>query len=161
MPCAALGLRLHSGWAALVAVAGSPDTPVLADRRRIEIADSTVPGSKQPYHAAEGLPLEEAQRMIQRCEHSTVRVAQGAVQAAIERLRQNGYMVVGCGVLVGSGRPLPGLEATLASHALIHAAEGEFFRNAVRAAATACGLPGYRHQGVRAPGPRRRRPWLI
>ncbi|WEX91132.1 hypothetical protein PZN02_004760 [Sinorhizobium garamanticum] len=140
MPCAALGFRVHSGWAALVAVAGSPDTPVIADRRRIEIADPAVPGSRQPYHAAEGLPLEKARSIIQHCEHSSERFAQRALRTAIDRLRQSGYVVVGCGVLVGSGRPLPGLEATLASHTLIHAAEGEFFRNAVRAAATACGL---------------------
>lgn len=140
MPCAALGFRVHSGWAALVAVAGSPDAPIIADRRRIEIADPAVPGSRQPYHAAEGLPLEEARTLIQHCEHSTGRLAQEALRIAIERLRQDGHVVVGCGALFGSGRPLPGLKAILASHALIHAAEGEFFRNAVRAAATACGL---------------------
>jgi hypothetical protein len=35
---------------------------------------------------------------------------------------------------LASGRPLPSLSNFFASHALIHTAEGEFFRNAVRKA---------------------------
>jgi hypothetical protein len=42
--------------------------------------------------------------------------------------------------LLASGRPLPALESILASHALIHTAEGELFREALRAACRACGL---------------------
>ena len=38
-PPAALGLRAHSGWAALVAVGGGPASPQVLDRRRIEMAD--------------------------------------------------------------------------------------------------------------------------
>jgi len=37
-------------------------------------------------------------------------------------------------VLLASGRPLPSLSEILASHALIHTAEGEFYRGAVRKA---------------------------
>src|SRR5712692_8847232 len=59
---AALGLRAHSGWAALVVVAGSlrstavlsvpsvPSAPCVINRRRIELAAPGIP--KQPYHAA-------------------------------------------------------------------------------------------------------------
>jgi hypothetical protein len=36
---------------------------------------------------------------------------------------------------------LPELESILASHALIHTAEGELFRDALRAASRGCGLP--------------------
>lgn len=46
-----------------------------------------------------------------------------------------------CGLLLASGRPLPALEKVLASHALIHTAEGELFREALRAASRECGLP--------------------
>ena len=44
------------------------------------------------------------------------------------------------GLLVAVGRPLPGLRQILASHALIHAAEGELFRDALRRASRSCGL---------------------
>jgi len=47
-------------------------------------------------------------------------------------------------LLLASGRPLPGLAATLASHALIHTAEGEFFREAVAYAGQSIKLPIFR-----------------
>ena len=44
-------------------------------------------------------------------------------------------------VLFASGRALPDLAATLRSHALIHTAEGEFFRDVLITAAESCNLP--------------------
>jgi hypothetical protein len=45
-----------------------------------------------------------------------------------------------CGLLLASGRPLPALEKILASHALIHTADGELFREALLHASARCGL---------------------
>ncbi len=137
---AALGFRAHSGWVAVVAVGGSPASPTVVDRRRVEIADPKIRGSKQPFHAAEPLLLKEAERLIQRCTESTRLLALSAVRAALDDVRSKGYEVVGCGLLQGSGRPLPGLPAILASHPLLHAAEGEFFREALAQASEKCGL---------------------
>ena len=64
---AAIGLRAHSGWAALVALAGPAATPEVVARRRIEIADPGIRGSKQPFHAAEPLEFPDAKAYIQRC----------------------------------------------------------------------------------------------
>jgi hypothetical protein len=138
MQRAALGFRVHSGWAALVAIAGSP--PAVIDRRRIEIADPAIAGSVQPFHAAEGLAPAEAEQLIQRCSESTQCLARDALRSAVDNLRETGHAVAGCGVLLGSGRPLPPLAQILASHALIHTAEGEFFRDAMVGAARHCGL---------------------
>jgi hypothetical protein len=44
------------------------------------------------------------------------------------------------GLLLASGKPLPELEKILQSHALIHTADGELFRQALRRASTRCGL---------------------
>jgi hypothetical protein len=44
-------------------------------------------------------------------------------------------------MLLASGRSLPSLQTILASHALIHTAEGEFFRNVVREACEECRIP--------------------
>ncbi len=63
----ALGFRAHSGWAAVVAVSGSPGRPVVLERRRIETADTAIPGSKQPFHAAERLGVERAEALIRQC----------------------------------------------------------------------------------------------
>jgi hypothetical protein len=44
-------------------------------------------------------------------------------------------------ILAASGRPLPPLESVLASHALIHTADGEHFREALAAASDGHRLP--------------------
>lgn len=137
---AAIGFRAHSGWAALVAIGGSPGSPEVILRRRIENADPEIPGSKQPFHAAEPLEFPEAQEFLKECTASTRRLSQQALKNVMDELRRKDYEVVACGVVLGSGRPLPALDAILASHALIHTAEGEFYRNALVEAAEHCGL---------------------
>jgi len=137
---AAIGFRAHSGWAALVAVSGSFDSPEIIARRRIEIADAAIGGSKQPYHAAEQMELLHAKKYIAQCTSATRRLARDAIRAAMEGLRDRRFETAACGIVLGSGRTLPKLEGILASHALIHTAEGEFFRNALVAAAEHCGL---------------------
>lgn len=138
---AAVGLRAHSGWAALVAVTGTPRSPEILLRRRIELADPEVPGSKQPYHAAEGKALAAAQKIVGRCAADARRLAGCAFEEALAELENGKHPAAACGLLLASGRPLPALEAILASHALIHTADGELFRDALTAAAQERGLP--------------------
>jgi len=131
----AIGLRAHSGWAAIVVVSGLPPAVTLLDRRIIEIADAGIRGSRQPYHAAENLRFPEAEQLIGRCISRTNEMAHEALGSLIKDLRQQGHEPTRCGLLLSSGRPLPKLKAVLASHALIHSAEGEMFREALRLAA--------------------------
>jgi hypothetical protein len=137
----ALGFRAHSGWAAVVAVAGTIDAPRVLERRRIVIADAEIPGSKQPYHAAADLPFSSAETLVREAIESSRALALEAVSAMIGALRVQGHEVVGCGVLLGSGKALPGLAAILSSHALIHTAEGRMFRDVLVWAARECRLP--------------------
>jgi hypothetical protein len=138
---AALGFRAHSGWAAAVAVAGSPSAPVVVDRRRLEIADPDDVDAKQPYHAAEPRDFAAAQRLIRGCTETSQRLARNAVGTMIADLRTAGHVVVGIGLLQGSGKPLPELASILASHALIHTAEGQMFRDVLAAAGRHHKLP--------------------
>ncbi len=138
---AAVGFRAHSGWAALVALAGPARSPAVVARRRIELIDPAIPGSKQPYHAVEGQELERAEAHIHRCTDTARQLGRDALRAVIADLRRSAHEVVGCGNLLASGRPLPGLAATLASHALIHTAEGVLFRDALSHAGARCKLP--------------------
>jgi hypothetical protein len=101
------------------------------DRRRIELADPAVPGFPQPYHAAEALPIQQAEQLVGRCLEVSRRKAAESLLDAVEDLHSNGYDAAACGVLVRTGRPLPGLEEILASHALLHTAEGHMFRDAL------------------------------
>ena len=137
---AALGLRVHSGWAALVALSGPLATPAVLVRRRIELVDRDSPGGKQPFHAARGLPLDAAQELVGRALDGATRMARGALAAAAGELRRQGAGRIACGILQSAARPLPPLAAVLASHALVHTAEGELFRDALARAAAGEGV---------------------
>jgi hypothetical protein len=135
---AALGFRAHSGWAALVAVSGTAAAPSVILRRRVEIADSRIDGSRQPFHAAEPMPFKDAEAHIRSCAHSSRALAETAVRDAVAKLAGMGFRVAGSCILTGSGRPTGDLAKTLSSHPLIHTAEGEFFRNALKLACESC-----------------------
>jgi hypothetical protein len=134
---AALGFRAHSGWAALVAVAGPAAEPIAVLRRRIVLSEKTP---RQPFHAAEGQPFSAAEDLIRRSTEEAKELAERAVKEAIAELRVMGHESVSSGLLLAAGRPQAGLSEVLASHALIHAAEGELFRDVLRQASRRCGL---------------------
>lgn len=132
--CAALGIRMHSGWGVLVAVTGDAHAIEVVDRRRIITIDSTLQGSKHPYHHAAGLPLERAEQFLAERAAVSERLATAAIGEVLRDLAGRHYRIERSVVLPSSGRPLPSLSTTLTSHVLIHAAEGEFFCHAVRGA---------------------------
>ena len=135
-----LGIRVHSGWGALVALAGDA-VPEVIDRRRVEIIDPRTPGAAQPFHFAERLEINKAQAHVARCADVSKRMALEALRQVAGQLNRQGYTIASVAILLSSGRPLPSFEKILASHALIHAAEGEFFRQAFREAAEALKIP--------------------
>ena len=134
MKRAALGVRMHSGWGVFVAVSGDANSVEVIDRRRVVTMDPRIPGANQPYHYAARLGLPGSERYLAHCAAVSERLAVAAVAEVVRELDGAHYRIVGSAVLLASGRPLPSLSKILASHALIHAAEGEFFRNAVRKA---------------------------
>jgi hypothetical protein len=80
---AALGLRSHSGWAALVAVAGPPADPTVVLRRRLELSRKTP---RQPFHAAEGRPFAEAAALVRRSTDEASKLAESSVREALIEL---------------------------------------------------------------------------
>jgi len=137
---AALGFRAHSGWAALVALGGAAPAPMVVQRSRIELCNRGVHRQGQPYHAATEMKLNDAREFLDECARTASAMAEHGVRQAVAELSAKGYAVTGACVLTASGRPLPELAKVLAAHPLIHTAEGEFFRNAVRQGCEACGL---------------------
>jgi hypothetical protein len=119
VPKRALGVRSHSGWAAYVVLEGSAKAPDIVARGRMVLCD----GHKQPFHEAETMPFARAEKFIAACRTTAAKLADDAIKGI-------GH-VAGCCVLSASGKPLPGLVGILASHALIHSAEGAFYRDAV------------------------------
>jgi hypothetical protein len=128
MKRAAIGIQMHSGWGVLVAVAGEARSLEIVDRRRIVTADPEISGSNQPYHYAARLEFPESEKYIAGCTAGSTRLALSAMQALLAELNERRCQVVGCVVLLASGRALPLLAKVLTSHPLIHRAEGEFFR---------------------------------
>jgi hypothetical protein len=141
---------MHSGWGALVAVSNSAGTVEVIDRRRVAITSPGTPGDNQPYHFAENLELPEAEKFLGNCFAASKQFAMAAVRDVVGELHGRQYRVVGSAVLLASGRPLPPLSKILISHALIHAAEGEFFREAFSKACKSLGLSvtGFRERDL-------------
>jgi hypothetical protein len=140
MKRAAIGIRAHSGWAAAVAVAGDLSTPEILDRQRIAVVEPGVRGASQPYHFAKGLRLKDAEDHLATCAKAARRLAVEGLQAMMQSVRKSGYEIIHFAILTASGRPLPPLTETLASHAMIHTAEGEFFRKAFADACDELGI---------------------
>ena len=138
----ALGLSVHTGWAALVAVASEPDgPPSLVDRRRIELIPGADPsGPRFVFHAARELPVDEARRFVRESERRALDAARRELGLAMEAIASQGFRPVACGLLRSARTSTPALEAILASHSLVHAAEGALYRDAIRGAAEDAGV---------------------
>jgi hypothetical protein len=138
---AVLGFAPHSGWAAVVALGGSPADPKVLARSRVEMADPRDPESKQPYHAVETLGVEKAARRLDGYMAVAERMAGSAIKALVKDLDRREYRVTSVGIVESSGRKGSSLASILASHALIHTADGDHFRKALAAAAEGSDLP--------------------
>jgi hypothetical protein len=140
MKRAAIGVRMHSGWGALVAVSNNDGAAEILARRRIVVTAAQARGGNQPYHFAKTLELPEAEKYLADSFAASKHLAREAVRDLISELHGQ-HRVVGCAVLLASGRPLPSLAKILAAHPLIHTAEGEFFRQTFSKACESLDLP--------------------
>ncbi len=143
---ATLGFRVHSGWTALVAVCLEKGAPVVLARERVHLVETFTYEFRQPYHTAEKLLLGQARDFIERVRDEARRLAHRAIHGLQSDLQKQGTGLKSCGLLLASGRPLPELEKILASHALIHTADGELFREAIVHAGARLGL---RTEGIK------------
>jgi len=142
MKRAAIGVRMHSGWGALVAVCYAAGGKIeIIERRRIAVIDAAVAGAKQPYHFAANLARPEAKKFIAKNFANSKLLAAAALRDVVAGLGERRYKVVGAVFLQASGRPLPPLAKILVAHPLLHTAEGQFFREVFAAACERCELP--------------------
>ena len=141
MKQAALGFRAHSGWVALVAVSLEEHLPVPLLRERPHLVKTFTFEFRQPYHTAEKKPFKEAVDFIDRVRADANALALETIQSAQENVEAKGFELQGCGLLASSAKPLPNLARILASHPLIHTADGELFRESLQEACSKVGLP--------------------
>src|SRR5690348_10421616 len=137
---AALGFRLHTGWAALVAVAGGLEKTNILLRRRVELlpADGSIP--RFVYHEAAEMNGAGAAALVKRAGAGAQKTAGAAMRDAIEELGRMNVAVKAACIPTGSTAVPAELAQILKSHPLIHAAEGVLFQRVVARACEGCGL---------------------
>jgi hypothetical protein len=144
-----LGFKAHSGWAAMVALGGTPPARdgnsgqrlIVFERRRVELSDpADGEWSRQPYHAAERLPAARARDVVARGVETARGMALQEIQSAVARAKAARHAVAGCAVLIGTPMPAWTVDEILAVHLRMHQAEGALFRGVLIDAARACNL---------------------
>ncbi len=87
------------------------------------------------------MTLDEAQTFLDQQRDEARVLALSALRAAQTEAAQQGFEITRTALLLASGRPLPELPKILASHSIIHTADGEFFREALLHACSRANLP--------------------
>src|SRR5882672_10737280 len=108
MATAAIGFSVHTGWAAMVALVGTP--PRVLARERIALAEIVETEALQIYHQAAELPLAIASARID----AAIRAAQVAARASLGAALGKLGEPVARGAIVGGNTKLPAVEAILA-----------------------------------------------
>jgi hypothetical protein len=140
MKPAALGFRVHSGWTSLIALALEKNQPIILIRQRPHLVATFSYTFRQPYHTAEKMNLDEAKTFLDQQRREARQLALVAIRSAQTEAAQQGYKLTRAALLLASGRSLPELPKILASHSIIHTADGEFFREALLHACAQCDL---------------------
>jgi len=122
---AALGFRVKSGWAAAVLLTGPARSPRLCDALRIDLSDTQLPETRQPYHAAMG-KLETDNEKINRRVHVVRCITERSIATLLASHRQNGYTIRRAALVVGS-QVDP--DSIANPHIRAHAFEGRLFRS--------------------------------
>lgn len=125
----------------MVAVGGSAESPEILARSRIEMMGDDRERPRFVYHVARELTLETAGRLVREAAELSRSKATAAIEAAVAEIRKRDYEVVTSGIIVGN-RPLEAtLETIVKSHTLVHTAEAELFRSAIKNASEALKIP--------------------
>ena len=134
---AVVGLRVKSGFAIAVLVAGPVQFPQVLDRCVLDLCDPAVPESRQPYHAAFGMLEEDESKLAWRIK-TVKRATNTSVSKLLEDYRKTRWLVRGAALVVGSM-----IEPTSITnpHIRAHALEGQLFRTVLEDALTSKGLP--------------------
>ena len=113
-------------------------------RQTVHLVETFTYEFRQPYHTAEKMLQAQGRDFISRMQVEARSLAYRAIRDIQSELQKQGRKLTRCGLLLASGRPLPALDKILASHALIHTADGELFREAILHASSRCGLRDFR-----------------
>lgn len=128
-----IGFSDHSGWAVLAVLAGELSDARLLFRRRVQLCPEHLP--RQAYHAVAEAGAPQA--VIEEVTRAARALASEVIDEAIV---EAGGDISAAAVAMGR-TPVPAdVTKILASHTLLHTAEGELYRDALSEAADAAGL---------------------
>jgi hypothetical protein len=134
MKNAAVGFRVHSGWTSLVVVSLEKREPIVLSRQRLQLVNTFSYKFRQPYHTAERIGGKEAANFVSMARKEAEALAIHSLRAIKKELASQEFQLDRGALLLASGRVLPEFKKILLSHALIHTADGELFRAALRKA---------------------------
>lgn len=137
---AAVGCRAHTGWAALVVVAGGVAQPEVLLRGRAELGDPAGRVKRNVYQSSRTLEPATAAGLVEAAGRIAAEQAAAALEQVVRQARDEGAVARSCAVVVGALPAGARLESILASHALAHAAEGRLYQDALLEGAASCGL---------------------
>jgi len=133
---AGVGFRIKSGWAAVVLLTGSIDSPRLCDNDVVDLSDPRLPETRQPFHAGLG-KLETDAKKIKRRTDTVQGVTNQSITKLLADYRRKGYAITHASVVVGSQLD----PATIANpHVRAHALEGQLFRSTIERALNEHGI---------------------
>lgn len=133
-----IGLRAKTGRAIAVVLGGSFDSPFVVRKFEINLTDSRIPATFQPYHEVMELAWEESQKAVRKSVRAIEAIAQKTFAKLIKELKADGLTVKGAGVVGSKDRDLARIGNY---HIRAHAAEGILFRHVLEFAAEVHGLP--------------------
>lgn len=134
---AAIGLRVKTGRATALVLAGSPKQPRVLERRALTLHDPDVPYSGQPHHAALELDAKRAAPILERALATVRSAARSELRELVESLAAASHQVRAVGLVVGSlGDP----EKVGNPHVRAHAREGQLYWQVLDEAARELGL---------------------
>jgi hypothetical protein len=135
MNVAALGVRVKTGKAIAVVIAGTKDQPSVWKRLELTLVDRKRPETLQPYHDVLELPWPEADRAARKAAVVIHEISSRAFGELAGEIRAARLRVNGAGIVSGSDQD----PARLGNpHIRAHAAEGRLFREAVEIGSSTC-----------------------
>ena len=129
----ALGFRVKSGHAVVVALGATAASPELLVNTVVALGDPAVPETKQPYHAGFGTARDDPES-VERLVAIVRRCARGSIDALFDDVRLAARSCRGAALVVGS---VIDPEQVGNPHIRAHAREGRLFREVVEEALSA------------------------
>lgn len=114
--------------------------PDVLFRGRAELGDPAGRVRRNVYHAARALEPAAAADLVDTAQRIAAEQAAAALKLTVRDARDEGAVVRSCAVVVGAFPDGARFESILASHALVHAAEGRLYQAALLRSAESRGL---------------------